>query len=543
VSVVGKSSALFAVFCGLVVCLESAIPYVLAEAARGTGNVFLGQLQYTTDQNMYFSFIRQAYDGHVLFNNKLTHIPNNRVFLNLEFLSVGLLWRLTGVSENVVYQIWRVLGTAVLAGAFALCARVVLPSVPRRRTALVLFLFSGGFGAMFVLLRGAGMIGPETYRAGTLDLWAGVNPFEQIVTNPHFSLSHGLVLLGLACFILGERRDRAHGYAMSGVCLLLIGVIRPYDLISVTGVIVLYGVVESMIEGFEWSRTIRRCVPLIMAGPAYGYNLWLFGIDPMFNQWFLQGHNIDFFPSPLWHYAAYGIVGVLAVGRVSLARTQPMQRDERFLIVWFVTMFLLCHIGRVVPFLGFSPQMVVPSFGPLVLLACAIRGPDVLPGRIGIPAGLSVVLAFVAVSNAAILWYYAGPFLRGADPPRVYASADEREAWRWLDGHVADAEVALALPAEGGRIAKYTRARVVIGHYGVTPNYARTLAVVEGFYGGQHSDWERGRILDELGARYVYVGPGQGRESDSFLQNTDGITPAFKNDTVVVYRVLIGRRR
>jgi len=42
---------------------ESYLPYHFAEANKPPSASFLGQVAHTTDQNMYFSFIRQAYDG------------------------------------------------------------------------------------------------------------------------------------------------------------------------------------------------------------------------------------------------------------------------------------------------------------------------------------------------------------------------------------------------------------------------------------------------------------------------------------------------
>jgi len=81
---------------------ESYLPYHFAKQQTA-----VSQLSrpggHTTDQNMYFSFIRQAYDGNIVFNNRLTATPNSGAFVNLQFLAwAGM--RLFHLSENAVYR-------------------------------------------------------------------------------------------------------------------------------------------------------------------------------------------------------------------------------------------------------------------------------------------------------------------------------------------------------------------------------------------------------------------------------------------------------
>jgi len=58
--------------------LLTELPYASGRAASPPEHRFLGMLRNVDDLNMYFSFIRQAAEGHVLFEDRLTHLPHAR---------------------------------------------------------------------------------------------------------------------------------------------------------------------------------------------------------------------------------------------------------------------------------------------------------------------------------------------------------------------------------------------------------------------------------------------------------------------------------
>jgi hypothetical protein len=290
---------------------ESRLPYTFAEQNQPPAASFLGQVAHTTDQNMYFSFIRQAYDGNVLFNNRLTATPNSGAFVNLQFLAVGRVMRLFHLSENAVYQVWRFAGVLFLTLGFTFLSLVALPSLSKRVVSLCVFIFGGGFGALFSLAANYGLLSREAAFRLTPDLWSGLLPFQQLMCNPHFSLPHGLMLIGCALFLLAETRDQSVWlYVASGVIFLVNGFVRPYDLISLAVVIPVFIATEA-IRRFDWRAGALRAIPLAIASPALVYSIWLFEYHPIFKYWSQQGHNIQFMPPPhiqmlLWQHRPAG---------------------------------------------------------------------------------------------------------------------------------------------------------------------------------------------------------------------------------------------
>ncbi|MGB8294391.1 MAG: hypothetical protein WCG85_03105 [Polyangia bacterium] len=513
---------------------ESYLPYHFAEANKPPTATFLGQVGHTTDQNMYFSFIRQAYDGNIVFNNRLTATPNSGAFVNLQFLAVGRAMRVFHLSENAVYQVWRFAGVFFLAFGFTLLSLVALPSLSKRLAALCVFIFGGGFGAFFWFAGAHDLLSRETTFKLTPDLWTGLIPFQQLMLNPHFSLPHGLLLIGFALFLLAEMRDQSVWlYVASGAIFLVSGFVRPYDLISLAVVIPVF-VVSEAIRHFDWRASALRVIPLAMALPALVYSIWLFEYHPIFKYWSQQGHNIQFMPSPHVQMFAYGSIGLLAMARILQFRSNPLSLIERFLLVWFVGIFFCVHLGSIIPALGFSPQNSIPLFAPLVLFAFSLR----LKLR-GFRRGLfmAAVATLLVISNIGGVAYSSQPFTGTADTHNYYATADEVAALGWLDKKLRPGTVVLAVPPVAGRISKYTSASSLVGHHSVTPHYNSILTRVRRLLAARQFTPSEHGTLRELGADYLFVGPQEQLLLGFDPNAAPGLARIFVQGSVAIYRV------
>ena len=434
---------------------ESYLPYYFADHNKPPSASFLGQVAHTADHNMYFSFIRQAYDGNILFNNRLTATPNQGAFVNLQFLAVGRVMRLFHLSANAVYQVWRLAAVCFLVFGFTLLSLVALPTLSKRLASLCVFIFCSGFGTFIFLAARSGFVSSKTALRLAPDLWSGLLPFPQLMLNPHFSLPHGLMLIGGALFLMAEMRNQSPWlYVASGAVFLGNGFVRPYDLISLAVVIPAFIAIEA-IRGSDWRSSALRAIPLAMSLPALAYSIWLFKFHPIFKYWSQQGHNISFMPSPQIQMFAYGSIGLLAMARLLQFRSNPLSLVERFLLVWFVGIFACVHLGSLIPALGFSPQNAIPLFAPLVVLAFSLRL-DLRPLRRGL--FLSGVAALLVIGNLGGVAYSSKPFMDGRDAHKYYATADEIAAMDWLDKNLQPGAVVLALPPVAGRVSKYTSA-------------------------------------------------------------------------------------
>lgn len=482
------------------------LPYVagrLACAARDC--VLNGPLIWEADQNMYFSFIRQAADGHLLFLNRLTHLPHSAVFFNPQWLLVGWIQHACGDSPQWAYAIWRALGVLALAGGIVTLTRVALATRFQRGAAQAMFLFGGGFGWLFLALGRAGALQPTPWM--TLDTWTGTHPFAQAMLNPHFSLPHGLFLLFWAAYLVAERDGRAGWYWVAAALAALEGAARPYDLIALSAILPLFLLLEAVhSRSFSTRQTLLRLLPLLATAPLTAYYSLLFYRHDVFRYWASQG-EMPSLPL-LWQLVSLGPPLLLLVARLLFLRAQPLTRVERLLACWIVAVLLLVHAYKL-PLLGFapfSPQIGSTLLAPTVLLAVPFldRARQRLDARRA-RAGSALAWCIVALGCFTSV-YLVRHFVHEAATNATYRiTREQRAAWDWLDRHAGESDVVFCTTADGALLAKYASVRVVAGHWSVTPHSGSVEALARQLLSGALDPARTAEVLRETGARWIYL--------------------------------------
>jgi len=557
-----KSKILTVLILSILVFILSAIPYLIAEYKTPSGRSFSGQVAYVEDQKMYFSFIRQAYDGKWAFNNRLTHLRNSDVFINLQFLLIGRIMRVFHLSENVIYEVWRFLGALLAIGGFAFLASLFGLSKKRWLFALLMFGAGGGFGIFPVLAGAAHLIHiPKTLMSAlSLDLWSGLHPFQQILANPNFSLPHGLMLFGFSFFLVAEQRRKFFYYCVSGLIFAVNGFVRPYDLITVAALFPLYSFIKSHSAGFDAQQLFRRLLPVLCILPVFGYHIWLFKFNAIFKYWSSQGHNVQSLAAPWWYYFSFGLAGILAMLRIIRVKKQPLLPNEIFLVLWFGMISILKYAGLVVPGLGFSSQIAVPIIAPLILLGMALRDTAFL--GLNIRSGIGKRLAIAAIGLSIVIgaagpiFFFGMRVMQSNDPAVYYVNAEELTAWKWMNTNLEPEEVVLAMPNTSMNIGKYTSLRTITGHYSVTPEYKKNKANVVELFTAHLRPWARKRLrvgraaarrsnpdekisgfMKEYRVAYLYLGPAERIKSIFAIKSCPWLEPVYKNSTVLILKV------
>lgn len=527
-------TGIFIIIVSLILFLEGYLPYWYARHQAPADKVFAGTIAYVPDQNMYFSFISQARDGSFIFNNKLTALtPNEPVFINLEFLAVGLIQRITGISENAVYQVWRLIGILLLVTGFVFMARRVLQSTKRIWAAAIVLLFGGGFGFITAALNSLHLLGTDATQAGIIDMRFGIMPFQQMLVNPHFSFPHGLILIAYGFFLCAERSGKVRDYIFSGLTFGAVGLVRPYDIMLPFLVLPLHVLITYRRE-FNPMQWAKKLLPLIILLPVLAYDFWLFKINDIFKYWSLQGLNAGKMPSIFWHYLAFGVSGVLAIWRLAQVRTNPLSREHRFLIILFTATFCLIHLGKYLPVIGWSPQVGVYLAVPLTLLGFSIDTTRMNLSGIKKTLAIGVISIAVIAGNISILLYYAKYFRRY--DYMYYVERDELETWYWMRKNLPKGSLVLTSHFNALMTAKYTTARVVAAHYSVTPNYTKNVKNLLHIFSWYTHDTTQFRLIKELNPDYIFVGKIEEQLSGMNTRNLPFMEKIYQHGTGTVYK-------
>ena len=456
----------FLVVAGLV-----SLPYLRGVVAPPRGTSFVGGFLSRQDFFNYLGFVQQAEDGRVLLANKLEIAHDRQVMLNPEWWLAGRISALLGRRPLAAFLLVGLAASAALVLALDRWLRLAGLSAGLRARALLLVFLGGGLGGLRYVL-----LGPPAWRS--LDLIAGLFPFIEIVSNPHFVSGTALLCLSVLAFMDGERPRSQWAGVLAGSALALC---RPYDVVLLVG-IRMVGVMLS-----ERPRLwVRRLLPLAGLLPVALYLYWLF---------YRSGAFSTFFSG----YVSYPAVDLLvALGPAFAlallfwrprARGLPGQAAEAHLVAWaLVGTFLL--IARPV---GFYFQALVGFGVPLLSLAA-----------IGLARFRPVALLAAAALMSTTTWVALHIFL--GDGGQWFVPAERKAAAVALRDVCRQGEIALAPPDIGLLAAAYSPCKPFVSDRYMP---AEREEAVTRFYSATDEEW-RASFLDRERIAAVILPPGAG---------------------------------
>lgn len=535
--------------------LISSIPNAVAVFRSNDDFIFAGPLRWENDQNLYASFVRQAADGHILHRNVVTYIEHRAVYFNSEWLAVGWVMAAVNGSQTWTREIWRAVATLAFVLGFAVLARQVLELPGDRYLALGLVTVGGGFGWVFIVAHRLGWSIPSTW--ATMDLTTGTHPFVQMALNPHFALPHGLFLFAIAAYLEGEHSGQSVWSWVAGFIAALGATMRPYDMLTLLALVPLFIVVDRLwTRDAHWLRLWPRVVPLLVVAPVLLYQIWVFYVHPVFRHWASQGRMQ---PIPWsWHALGLGIAGVLCVWRLVWVRRLPLTRPDRLLLAWVISTALLMHAHELPlsDLLPYAPQIGNTLMPPVILLGLPALT-RLLRSVRRLSAARAIRVAVVSVNALSSVLLVIILVREVSSSRRHFLPAAELASYAWLDRHARGSDVVLCLPEAGNRLTRFASARVVAGHWSVTPDYERTrerlLQFFDGSMGREASiafardlggvDWIYAVEAGEDLAESTQVMPSKGRQDFSMLQ---GIRLRFANRHATIWSIdtdsAMGRR-
>jgi len=519
-----RSGRGFAFGVALAVMTVGMVPYLygwsMVGARPGLG-VFSWCTFNATDNCVYFSWLRQAAEGRFFQRSLFTTAAQSGRHLNLFFLLLGNVARITGAPLALVYQGGRiVVGIAFLRAVWWLIGLVVAGERTRRVCFLVVCL-SSGLGWLPGLWE-QGFNGP-------VDVWQPeAVTFLSLELFPLFAVSLLLMVGALGWLLVAERTGSRRAAVNAGLCGLLLGNVHTYDVITVLAVWGAYRAVRTMrerrVDARAWSGAVLAGA---IAAPSTVYMTYLAGTDAVF------AHRIgmDTPSAPLaMCVLGFGLVFCLAVVAAAGRRDDGwVSRDARlFLVVWAVVNVAVAYVP--VPF---QRKMLMGAHIPLAILAgVALDDFLVRLARGSTPryaVALALSLALLFATNARFMAKTMGSMTRHDEPVRYYVYAGEAAALEWIRVHVTPGVPVQPLPWVTGMLEPVdhtlacmtpgaTGHPVDAGHWAESPDFARAIGAWARFVAPDASDDERRALLRRTGVRYLV-----------FSQKHDDAAPPFRS--------------
>lgn len=273
----------FTFYLTIVAVFLSAIPTIIGLIGLPPSKLYLG-VQYAADDHMvYAAWMRQAMEGHLLFDNRFTQLAQPGLTFHLYFLLLGFLAKI--VTIPVATNLARLFFTYLFVQLLAKLVAKLDVCLYASKLAMVLGVFGGGFGYLgWAAFGRTSDSGPfHTLLQGRLatDVWQPeAFTFPSMLTNGLFMVSLCLILGIILCLIGAKDSWKSAGWGALQMAILMN--IHSYDALIVAMVFATYGLLLLANRQLGWKWLIRAIVIGAGAIPPAIYYLYVISQDPVF---------------------------------------------------------------------------------------------------------------------------------------------------------------------------------------------------------------------------------------------------------------------
>jgi len=526
------------------------VPYLIGVAHSSPEMMFSGHLFNLTDMYSYIAKMREGATGGWTYTLAYTYEPHRASFVYLYYLGLGKVAAIVSgqgaqVSAEtlaIAYHAARVVcGLLLLLVVYRFVA-VFLDEAPKRRMAWALAALSSGLGWIPTVLHLLGVMSaaprlPVSYyipEAFTILLLYGF---------PHLALVRALMLGGWLLMLRADSDPRG-GWGLAagaGATWTIMGVVLP-TMAALLGVLLAAWLIALWVwrRRFPWAAVWRASAAGIGPVAVLIFNAWVFTRDPIYAAW--AAGNVLPSPPVVDYLLAYGLLVVLAVPGVAAIWRRGLAAAWLLLLVWPL-------VGAVLVYAPISIQrrllegVIVPLsiFATIGLWQIVGEKPDGEGLHIGWRLRQGAMGGLLMLLVAADFLLVGGGALRAANPEwTTFHPADDRAALDWLLENAPSGSIVLAEGGASSYLPAYASVRTVVGHGPETIDGGRKRAIVDTFFLGGMSDAERLAWLDETGADYVWVGPGEMNpdcEASCFEPDALGLDPVYHQGRVTIYAV------
>jgi arabinosyltransferase C len=274
----------FSVQAAIAAVILAALPVLVGLLLQNQGAWYLQQQFAMDDQMVYSAWMKQAGQGHFLFDNRFAVDAQPGLTIHLYFLVLGWIGKIIGIPGALT------LGRLVFAGLFVfLLGRFVEKlgwSLYASKLAVVLAAFGGGVG--FACWEPFGRVilktSPVSLFTGSklpTDVWQPeAFGFPSMLTNGLFMASLCLFLVIFDCVL--RAKESWKPVPLGAAAFFVLMNIHSYDVLLLA--LVLVGTLTALVGAKQFDRAwvVRVAVIGLGAVPTAGYFLWVLQQDAVF---------------------------------------------------------------------------------------------------------------------------------------------------------------------------------------------------------------------------------------------------------------------
>jgi hypothetical protein len=475
------------------------LPYMVSYVLTRNGYHFNGFLINPTDGHSYLAKMQIGRNGGWLFKLPYSSQPGEGVFLFTYYIFLGKIAGILEIPNILLFHIIRILNSVFL---FIVLLNFIKTYVKENwfLYALLFLIFGSGLGWLGLLFGfvSSDFTTPEIY------------PFLSCLTNPHFPLAIGLMVI-----ILDKVRELKFQNTIITVFIsILLLIIQPFCMVIVLGIL---GIYYLLTLGENLKAKLLHLGALAFPSILFGlYLTMIIKNNPALSSW--NSQNLTPSP-PIWDLllalspiilpAVYGIVFII----------KSKEKTYYPMVIWLILVIVLAYIP-----LNLQRRFLIGLYIPITILG--MKGISIFGekycGRFG-----PVKKFFLATAIPSNIILLALSILAVTqNNPKLVMKETLWSGIQWININTPARSLVLTSSSIGLYIPAYTNDLVVYGHPFETADAKGNLANVEAFFTKMSTE-EQQKYLKREGIDYILTAP----ELNNLPMNY------FPMDADVVYQV------
>ncbi len=535
----------------IVVILLTTLPYLYGWLQTPNNFTYTGLHSLTPgDTHVYFSWMEQVKQGHFISKDLYTSEPQARILLNSFWSIEGLLAKLTGLSNNLIFQLSRIFLIPCFIIILYLLGVFIFKDKLWRKINFIFLLFASGMGVSVSLILSDSVYSKGWYN-WPLDMWAPEsNNLLTMFQSPHLILSTLLIILILGLAYLSFEKNNWHYSLTAGILSLVEFQFHPFHTPTIFSVLAIYFLTQLIInfkklkfyKEYLFNIVKHSLIIFFISLPSILYWLWLELTD--FVTQIRTYQNICLTPSLLVTLISYGFLVPLALWAIySFIKKHQIDNLKIFLIVWLLTQFFLLYS----PF-AFQRRLMQGLQIPLIILAVfglqfiynslKQRWPEKKFNFYIKNTPLMVILFILLFTSSNVYNWIREIAVFAETYPQLYIYNDSIAGYNWLKTYTLPEDVVLTDLYNGNLIPGRIGRKVYIGHGVETLFFDSKLQQMVWFYSINNLDDEKIKFLQRGNINYIFYSPNEKGIGDFKPAEKSYLKKVFQQGRVEIYQVI-----
>jgi hypothetical protein len=521
----------FVAFLSVAIIIITFLPIFIGLVLTPQDSIFWGrQATNAEDTPVYYSWIEQAKEGHLLFKSLYTATDEPRYIFDPFWLSIGLFAKFFSLSSFAACQLARFFLIPIFLGLAYIFVSYFFEEAAKRKICFIFLVFASGLGGFFAM---------SNFRPPPMDLWVSeAITFYTLYHSPHFIASLASMLLIFLLLLCAFEKKKIFYSVLAGLVALVFFLFHPYYVPTIFGVVGAYIVIQSLrYSKIRWDLIKHYLLLILISAPAIFYQLWTINTFLGRMQHALQ-NNLSTPPFyNLW--ITYGLLLPLSCCGIAYLFQKKLTSDKNvFLLTWWGMQWFLPYL----PFFNYQRKLLEGFHVVITILAIfgifALK--ELLTKKIFFPIYFfrkKVVLVilfilFFTFSNFFVvirdLYFYA------SQSPHAYLKKEKLAAMIWLKENTAESSLIFASYANGNLIPAFALRRPYAGHWGIS---ASPGIKINQFF-ENFDDQARVVFLKINKLDYLFYGPEEQEFKNFKPEEKDYLREVYRNKEVGIYKIL-----